>query len=150
MRLKAFVNVLWPYDRGGSAGLENGPATVSADVTLCVVESRGEGDIVEKQPDGPGGVDARENPRLVVGQRDTQRNVLGGIDEPIDDRLGASDQPRRNVDVSDEGDFPAIRGHSGAPRATPRRGHEVRHGALVGVAGRQIPDTGIRHFEATV
>src|ERR1700730_581107 len=142
--------MLWPDDLGGSAGLKNGPDTVSADMTLCVVESRGEGDIVEKQPDRPGGVDARENPRLVVGQRDAQRNILGGIDEPVDDRLGAPEQPRRNVDVPDIWDFPTIPGHSGALRATPRRAHEARHGARVGRAGRQIPDTSIRHFEATV
>src|ERR1700757_2640821 len=110
--------MLWPDDVGGSAGLKNGPDTVSADMTLCVVESRGERDTVEEQPDRPGGVDARENPRFVVGQRDAQRNILGGIDEPVDDRLGASNQPRRNVDVPDEGDFPTVRGHSGAPRAT--------------------------------
>src|ERR1700675_3845401 len=109
--------MLWPDDLGGPAGLENCPDTVSADMTLCVVESRGEGDIVEKQPDGPGGVDARENPRLVVRQRDAQRNVLGGFDELVDDRLGASDKPRRNVDVAGKRYFPAIRVHPGAPRA---------------------------------
>ncbi len=70
--------MLWPDDLGGPAGLENCPDTVSADMTLCVVESRGEGDVVEKQPDGPGGVDARENPRLVVGQRDAMsRSMIG-------------------------------------------------------------------------
>jgi hypothetical protein len=142
--------MLWPDDVGGSAGLENCPDTIGADMPLCVVKSRGEGDTVEKQPDGPGGVDAGENPRFVVGQRDAQRNVLGGIYEPVDDRLGASNQPRGNVDVSDEGDFPAVRGHPGASGATPRGGHEVRHGAWVGVAGRQVPDAGLRHFETTL
>ena len=45
--------MLWPDDLGGSAGLENCPDSVSADMALCVVESRGEEDTVEKQPDGP-------------------------------------------------------------------------------------------------
>src|SRR6185295_17099780 len=142
--------MLWPDDVGRSARLESCPYTISADMALCVVESRGEEDTVEKQPDGPGCVNAREDPRFVVRQRDAQGNVLGGIDEPVDDRLRASNQPRGNVDISDEGDFPAVRGHSGASGATPRGGHEIRHGARVGVVGRQVPDTGLRDFETTV
>src|SRR5258708_5376344 len=142
--------MLWPDDLDGSAGLESCPDTISADMALCVVESRGKEDTVEKQPNGPGGVNARENPRFVVRQRDAQRNVLGGIDEPVDDRLGASNQPRGNVDISDEGDFPTVRGDSGASGATPRGGNETRHGARGGGVGRQVPDTGLRDLETTV
>ena len=76
--------MLWPDDLSGSAGLESCSDTIGTDMALCVVESRGEEDSVEKQPDAPGGVNACENPRFVVRQRDAQGNVLGGIDEPID------------------------------------------------------------------
>ena len=51
--------MLWPDDLGGSAGLESCSDTIGADMALSVVESRGEEDTVEKQPDGPGGVSAR-------------------------------------------------------------------------------------------
>ena len=122
--------MLGPDDLDRLPRLEHRAHAIGSHTAFGVVEPGGEGDVVQEQPDRRGVVDAGEHACLSVGHRDAQRDVRGLLAQPVNDRPGATDQPRRGVQIGVIKGLGGLRVHSRSTRAQPGCGHHVGDGAL--------------------